>query len=54
MALVRHEVPILEYDTAQRAVIMPGSRKSHTRREPFFFFLRRCGGLRRRKRLRNT
>lgn len=38
MALVRHEVPILEYDTTQRAVIMPGSREiSYPERAVFLF-----------------
>ncbi len=39
MALIRHEVPILEYDTDQRAVIMPGNREITFPEKAVFLFL---------------
>ena len=39
MALQKHDIPILEYDTAQRAVIMPGNREIRYPEKAAFLFL---------------
>lgn len=39
MALHRHDIPILEYDTAPRAVIMPGNRDIRYPEKAVFLFL---------------
>lgn len=39
MALIKNELPILEYDTAQRAVIMPGNREVVFPEKAVFLFL---------------
>lgn len=39
IALPRHDIPVLEYDTAQRAVIMPGDREIRYPEKSAFPFL---------------
>lgn len=39
MALHKHDLPILEYDTSQRAVIMPGNHETQFPEKAIFLFL---------------
>ena len=39
MALVKHDYPILEYDTASKAIFQPGNGKKHFPKKAVFAFL---------------
>lgn len=38
MALVKHDYPILEYDTASKAIFQPGNGKKHFPKKPYLHF----------------
>lgn len=38
MALVKHDYPILEYDTASKAIFQPGNGKSTSLKKPYLHF----------------